>query len=193
MGGFTAGTRPYREGIMTILNAGPPLSSTIMHDFRKGPGGPSGEPPWFICDRDITTTLGRGDETVMLAVPARSPALQSKATVMNRRSSECAVPTCPLCSRRLSGHEEGWKCTLSFHKSLFCGPHKHRVCSSDELKHKRNKATHTSKLSYFVHLCPAAITKCTDTNISGHKLQLADISYLQHGPLSGPNRFLSIF
>ncbi len=84
--------------IMTILNAGPPQSNTIMYDFRKRPGGPSGELLWFISDRDITSTPGRGDKTVMLAVPAQSPALQSEATVMNRRPSECAVPTCPLSS-----------------------------------------------------------------------------------------------
>lgn len=32
------------ERIMTIINAGPPLSNTIMYDLRKRPGGPSGEP-----------------------------------------------------------------------------------------------------------------------------------------------------
>lgn len=92
--------------IMTILNAGLPLSNKIMYDFRKRPGGPSGELLWFITDRDITSTLGQGDKTAMLAVPAQSPALQSKATVMNRRPSECAVPTCPLCKLRVSEHEE---------------------------------------------------------------------------------------
>lgn len=31
------------RGIMTVLNAGPPQSNTIMYDFRKRPGGPYGE------------------------------------------------------------------------------------------------------------------------------------------------------
>lgn len=74
------------------------FQNTIMYNFRRRPGGPSGELLWFIFDRDIAFTLGQGDKTVMLAVPAQSPALQSKATVMNLKHSEFAVPVCPLCS-----------------------------------------------------------------------------------------------
>lgn len=81
--------------IMTILNAGLPLSNKIMYDFRKRPGGPSGELLWFITDRDITSTLGQGDKTAMLAAPAQSPALQSKASMINRRPCESAVPNIP--------------------------------------------------------------------------------------------------
>lgn len=51
----------------------------------------------------------------MLASPAQSPALQSKATVMNRRPTECAVPTCPRSSLQVSEHEEGFECVLHIH------------------------------------------------------------------------------
>lgn len=51
------------------------------------------------CDSSLTETSlplrAEGDKTVMLAVPAQSPALQSKATVMNRRPSECRRPDVP--------------------------------------------------------------------------------------------------
>lgn len=101
--------------IMTILNAGLPQSNKIMYDFRKRLGGPSGE-LWFITDRDITSTLGRGDKIAMLAVSAQSPALQSKAIVMNWRPSECGVPTCPLCKLQVSEHERCYKWASYFHK-----------------------------------------------------------------------------
>lgn len=101
--------------IMTILNADPPLSNTIMYDFRKRPGGPSGERLWFISDRDITSTLGQGDKTVMLAVPAQSPALQSKATVMNRGAPLNVLSRhALLCSLRGRGKCKSLKFMLYF-------------------------------------------------------------------------------
>lgn len=103
-------TRELERGIMTILNPGPPLRSTTMYDLRKRPGGPSGELLLFISDRDITSTKGQGDKTVMLAIPAPSTTLQSKATAMNRRHSEC-----PLCSVWLSEQDKGCTCVLYFH------------------------------------------------------------------------------
>lgn len=99
MDGFHTRCMTLQWETMTTLNARLPLSNTIMYNFRRRPGGPSGERLRFISDRDITFTLSQGDQTVTLAAPAQSQALPSKATVMNRRLFKFDVPACPLCSR----------------------------------------------------------------------------------------------
>lgn len=101
--------RDYCSHMQFFFSSSLTFQNTIMYNFRRRPGGPSGELLWFIFDRDITFTLGQGDKTVMLAVPAQSPALQSKATVMNLKHSEFAsMPSVFL------GRSRAFKCMLYF-------------------------------------------------------------------------------